>query len=101
MGWRPEDTRYAVFVGASTLAFFLLVGVIYPAPAAILFLGVIVGSLSGLVAVGLVLVYRANRVINFAQGSLGGLSGVLAASLIVGPKWPYLLAVVVGLAAAF
>ena len=39
-----------------------------------------------LVAVGLVLVYRANRIVNFAQGDLGGAGRILAASLIVGPR---------------
>src|SRR3954453_17635060 len=95
-----EDARYAGFVAIGALAFFVLVGVLYPAPPAIIAVGVIVGSLSGLVAVGLVLVYRANRVVNFAQGSLGGLSGVLAASLIVGPHFPYLLAFAIGFVAA-
>src|SRR4051812_23162163 len=94
------DVRYAAFVSAGTLAFLLLVGVLYPAPAAIIALGLIVGSLSGLVAVGLVLVYRANRIVNFAQGSLGGLAGILAACLIMGPKWPFLLASLVGLVTA-
>jgi branched-subunit amino acid ABC-type transport system permease component len=37
-----------------------------------------------LVAMGLVLVWRANQIIIFAQGDLGGLAAVLAASLIVG-----------------
>src|SRR5581483_8453730 len=96
-----EDRRSAALLGGTALAFVLLVGVAYPAPLPIFFLGLVVGSLSGLVAVGLVLVYRANRIINFAQGSIGGLAGVFAASLIVGPKWPYLLAVAVALVAAF
>ena len=96
-----RDPRSAALLAAAALAFSLLVGVVYPAPLPIVFLGLVVGSLSGLVAVGLVLVYRANRIINFAQGSVGGLAGVLAASLIVGPKWPYLVAVAVALVAAF
>jgi ABC-type branched-subunit amino acid transport system ATPase component/ABC-type branched-subunit amino acid transport system permease subunit len=95
-----RDLRSTALLAAAALAFSLLVGVVYPAPLPIVFLGLVLGSLSGLVAVGLVLVYRANRIINFAQGSVGGLAGVFAASLIVGPKWPYLLAVAVALVAA-
>ena len=98
--WSEQDVRYAAFAGLGALAFLVMIGVIYPAPMPIVVLGIIVGSLSGLVAVGLVLVYRANRVVNFAQGSLGGMAAVLAASLIVGPKWPYFPAVLVGLVAA-
>ncbi|MHB8465241.1 MAG: ATP-binding cassette domain-containing protein [Acidimicrobiales bacterium] len=98
--WSEDDARHALFTGLSVLAFLVLVGVVYPAPMPIVALGVIVGSLSGLVAIGLVLIYRANRVVNFAQGSLGGMAAVLAASLIVGPKWPYFPAVLAGLLAA-
>ena len=101
MGLAPEDVRSALKVGGGALAFLVMVGVLYPAPPEVIFLGVLLGSLSGLIAIGLVLVYRANRVVNFAQGSLGGLAGVLASSLIVGVHWPYFLAVAVGLAAAF
>ena len=42
---------------------------------------------------GIVLIYRANRIINFAQGDLGAVAGVLSVSLIVGPGWPFLPAV--------
>ena len=37
-------------------------------------LGVVLGSLTGLTAMGLVLVYRASRVVNFAQAEFGGLA---------------------------
>lgn len=71
-----------------------------PAPYPILFVGIVTGSLSALVAMGLVLIYRANRIINFAQGQVGGVAAVLAASLIVGPKWSFFPAVFAGLVAA-
>src|ERR671936_483050 len=45
--------------------------------------GAIVGSLYGLTAVGLVLIYRANRVINFAQASMGASAAVLGILLVV------------------
>src|SRR5690606_25420569 len=48
----------------------------------LVFLGVVGGLISALVAMGLVLVYRASRVINFAVGSMGvpatALFGVMA-----------------------
>ncbi|MGQ0824148.1 MAG: ABC transporter permease [Actinomycetota bacterium] len=72
--------------------------------------GALVGALSALLAVGLALVYRANRVINFAQGDLGAVPAVLAILLLAGdapggaPDWmtglPYVVVLVVGLAAA-
>ena len=85
---------------AAVGAFLIFVRVLYPAPLPILFLGMVLGSLSALVAMGLVLVYRANRIINFAQGDLGGLAAILTASLLVGPKWGFWPAAAVGLLAA-
>jgi branched-chain amino acid transport system permease protein len=85
---------------AGTLLFLIFVGFLFPAPPSILFLGAITGSLNALIALGIVLVYRANRIINFATGDVGAIGGVLAVCLVSGPKWPFLLAVPVGLAAA-
>ena len=50
-------------------------------PAGVVLQGVVLGSLTGLSAVGLVLVYRACRIVNFAQAALGSAAGVLATSL--------------------
>jgi branched-chain amino acid transport system permease protein len=97
---RPEELRFALLAGAGTLSFLLLVFVLYPAPSAVLGLGVVLGSLNALTAMGLVLIYRANRIVNFAQADMGGLAAVLAASLIVGPKWGFFPAMAVGLLAA-
>ena len=94
------ELRTAAKTGAGVLALLVFVQVLYPAPGAILFLGVVLGSLSALVAMGLVLIYRANRIVNFAQGDMGAMASVLAASLIVGPKLPFFVAVAIGLLAA-
>ncbi len=63
-------------------------------------LGVFSGLVYGLLAVGLVLVYRASRFINFAHGAIGvfgaAVVGVLAGKLGV----PYWLAFAIGLASA-
>ena len=92
-------SRHQWTVAAGVIAF-VIFRLLVDAPVAILFLGIVLGSLSALVAMGLVLIYRANRIINFAQGQIGGLAAVLAASLIVGPKWSFFPAVVVGFIAA-
>jgi branched-chain amino acid transport system permease protein len=63
-------------------------------------LGAVIGSLTALVAIGLVLIYRANRVINFAQGDLGGFAAILAILLMVGSHWNFWLAMAVGIATA-
>ncbi|MFZ6005337.1 MAG: ABC transporter permease subunit [Actinomycetota bacterium] len=95
-----DETRLAVLAAGGALAFCVLVFILFPAPPAILFLGAVTGSLSALVAMGIVLVYRANRIVNFAQGSLGAVAAVLAASLIVSQGWNFWVAAAVGLLAA-
>jgi len=70
-----------------------------PAPLGIVVLGVALGSLNALLAIGLVLIYRTNRIINFAHGELGGVAAVLAVQLSAA-GWNYFLAVGAGLLAA-
>ncbi len=54
--------------------------------------GVALGVGTGLMAVGLVLVYRTTRVINFAYGAMGTACGAFAAGLTLGWKWSWFLA---------
>jgi branched-chain amino acid transport system permease protein len=79
---------------------YLVVGMKTYVPNGIFLQGLVLGALNGLLAMGLVLIYRANRIINFAQGALGAFSATLAAWLVQVHGWPFYLAVVVGLAAA-
>lgn len=69
-------------------------------PFGIVLLGVVYGALSSLTALGLVLIYRSARVINFAQAEIGGLAAAVAIVMVAGWGLPYALAVPVGLAAA-
>ena len=62
--------------------------------------GLTLGLLTSLVALGMALVYRANRIINFAQGDLGLVPTALALDLIVFSGISYLLGLVLGLLAA-
>jgi ABC-type branched-subunit amino acid transport system ATPase component/ABC-type branched-subunit amino acid transport system permease subunit len=91
--------RLAVALGPA-VAILLVQQVLFPAPAGIVLRGVIVGGLTALIALGMALVYRANRVLNFAQADLGFAPAVLAYLLLdeVGVPWP--VAVAVGLVAA-
>lgn len=59
--------------------------------------GVVLGLLTALLAVGMALVYRANRVINFAQADLGYVPAALSVGLIVFNGLPYLFGLAVGL----
>jgi len=53
-------------------------------PPGIIVQGLVVGGLNALVAIGLVLIYRAIRVINFAQAAIGGLGAALAVLVVTG-----------------
>jgi branched-chain amino acid transport system permease protein len=69
-------------------------------PLGVLLTGAELGLLSALIAVGLALTYRANRIINFAQADLGIVPSLLAVLLILGKGWSYWFALPLGLLAA-
>ena len=71
--------------------------VFFPVPVGAAASGLIIGLLGALGAVGLALVWRANRVVNFAQGDLGVFPATLSVLLVtvVGLPW------IVGMAAGF
>jgi ABC-type branched-subunit amino acid transport system ATPase component/branched-subunit amino acid ABC-type transport system permease component len=99
-GTRVRRVRTVATSLAPALAIVLVQQVVFPAPGGIVLRGVIVGGLTALIALGMALVHRANRIINFAQADLGFAPAVLAYLLLdeVGVPWP--LAVVAGLATA-
>lgn len=66
---------------------------------AVALLGVASGLQAALVAIGLVLVYRANRFINFAQGQMGSVASALLAVLVFRAGAPYWLALAAALVA--
>ena len=74
--------------------------VLFPLPLGMAFQGFILGLLGSLVAVGMALIYRANRVLNFAQGDLGAAPTALAVALAVYGGLNYFLAATLGLLAA-
>ena len=97
----PDDERarrVAVYA-AIALFFYFAEQLFWPAPLGVLVQGLVIGGLTALIAFGIALIYRANRIINFAQGDLGGVPASLAVLLIVGPGLPYVLALPIGLAA--
>ena len=63
----------------------------------IVFNGAINGLASALVAVGIVLIYRATRVINFAVGNMGLVGAALFSVIVVRYHVPFWLALVIGL----
>jgi len=69
-------------------------------PAGIVLLGIVLGSLHGLTAIGVVLVYRATRIVNFAQAALGSAVGVLSVLVFTAWGWNYFLSFGLGLIVA-
>lgn len=63
-----------------------------------LVLGVLNGLAVGLLAVGFVLVYKANRFLNLAHGQLGTLSAVLLAKFVLDYHWSWWLSFGVAIA---
>ena len=54
--------------------------------------GVILGLVYGVLAAGLVLVYRASGVVNFAHGEAGALGAAVLAKLVLDDHWPFAVA---------
>ncbi|HEY4396888.1 MAG TPA: hypothetical protein VGO28_04385, partial [Acidimicrobiia bacterium] len=72
----------------------------FPAPNGVILDGALGGGRIALIALGIALIYRANRVINFAQGDLGQVPATLGALLIISLGVNYFVAFTTGLAAA-
>jgi branched-chain amino acid transport system permease protein len=71
-----------------------------PPPPGVFVQGALLGLLYALVAFGLILIYRATRIINFAQTEMGAVGAVLAVLLIKIHHWPYLAAFAVAMGVA-
>jgi branched-chain amino acid transport system permease protein len=70
-------------------------------PMGVVVQGMLIGGLTALLAVGVALVYRANRIINFAQGDLGAVPATLVVLLMVTAiGLPYWLSFAIGISAA-
>ncbi len=69
-------------------------------PGFVLLEGVVVGLNYGLLALGLVLVYRTNRVLNFAQGQLGVVAAVFLVKCFADFHFNYWFSLVLALALA-
>src|SRR5437763_7328729 len=92
--------RRGQLVALAAFGFLVFTRVIFFAPLGVLILGAIDGAIFALTALGIVLIYRANRIINFAQGDLGAVGGLLGVLLIAGSHLPFFIAMGAGLIAA-
>ncbi|MEX2393346.1 MAG: ABC transporter permease [Actinomycetota bacterium] len=89
-------------LGVFALIVWVITSAIWPksAPLGVILLGVVFGTVTGLLAIGLVLIYRTNKIINFAYGAMGGVGGVLAVMMFVEAEMNYFVAMAAGVLAA-
>src|SRR3954470_16561151 len=81
--------------GRRTTSHLLGVPVPHGVPLGVLINGAVLGMLYALLAFGLILVYRANRIVNFAHAGLGLVPAVTALLLVTNRHWPYAVSVAV------
>ncbi len=63
-------------------------------------LGIVTGMTYGVLGAGLVLIYRANRIINFAYGEIGALGAAILGTAVTKWHMPYWIAFIMSLAVA-
>ena len=95
---RATAGRRLVGAIAAPAALLVVQIVLFPMPAGVYVQGLTLGLLAALVSVGLCLVYRANRIINFSQSALGLVPTVIAVDLIVYSHMSFTVAGLVGAA---
>jgi hypothetical protein len=83
-----EINRRSAYWVAAVLAFYWVLQALWHPPSGVILLGAVVGGLYAMIALGVALVYRANRFINFAQGDMGGAPAALTVLLISTLHWP-------------
>ena len=99
--WSPRGPAWStagLYIAPAAIVAVQLI--VFPMPIGAMFSGLILGMLGALGAVGLALVWRSNRIVNFAQGDLGTFPATLAVLLITIVGLPWIVGVVAGLAAA-
>ncbi|HZQ84266.1 MAG TPA: ABC transporter permease [Acidimicrobiales bacterium] len=67
------------------------------APVGVVLVGAVLGTVTALLAMGLILIYRTNRIINFAYGSMGGAAGVISVDMFITHHVNYYVASILSL----
>lgn len=100
LGGLEQPMRKLAATAGPAVALVIVQLVWFPLPLGAWIRGVVIGLLIALLAIGLALVYRANRVINFAQADLGFVPCSLVVGLVVFWDWPWITGLLIGLVAA-
>jgi len=89
-----RGAKLARLVGFAAV-FVLGVKLVFNPPLALFLFGIAIGSLYALLAIGLILIYRTNRIINFAAAAIGAVPAIFALLLQVLKGTPYWLTVLI------
>ncbi|GAC1532921.1 MAG: hypothetical protein NVS3B12_11630 [Acidimicrobiales bacterium] len=92
-GRSARIARSAVY----TVVFLLVIKVAFNPPPRLYLFGLANGALYGLIAVGIILIYRTNRIINFAAAGMGAIPGVLCVLLNLKFHFPYFASLILAL----
>lgn len=95
----PRIRRVAVAI-AGAAWFLWAIQRFFGSPVGVILQGVVIGAITSFIAFGIALIYRSSRIINFAQGDLGGVPASFGVLLMLGPGVPFLLALPIALLAA-
>jgi branched-chain amino acid transport system permease protein len=95
---RPTQITLALVVAYSTLYWVPASPLPDWCPWGVVAQGVIFGTSYGLLAMGLILIYRTTRIVNFAYGAMGAMPGSLTVGLFVAKGWNYWAAIALGVA---
>src|SRR5258708_1682185 len=77
-----------------------LPGAGFQIPGDVLILGLITGLTYSLLGMGIALVYRTSRVLNFAQGGMGALPALIIPILVINRHWNYWITLVMAVVGA-
>lgn len=91
--------RAGAWAVAAALGFWFVIQWFWPISVGQAVEGAVIGGLTSLIALGLALIYRANRIVNFAAADIGSPGAVLGVLLITSVGWSYWAAIPVGLVA--
>ena len=88
-------------IAIAVAAGYLVLGVVLPdgAPFGVALQGAVFGTVTALLAMGLILLYRTDSIINFSYGAMGLIGGNLGVNLYLEAGWNYFVAMVTGVVA--
>ena len=96
----PSRAAFGVVGVLVLVASYVGVNALHPLGPGVVLKGIVTGGLNSMVAMGLVLIYRSARIINFSQQVIGGVAATLVVLLVSAQGFPYLVAVAIGVAVA-